>query len=284
MTEIRYKAIGDFLKTRRAKVTPEMVGLPATGRRRTPGLRREEVAALAGVSVTWYTWLEQGREIQVSNQVVESLARVLKLDSEEIAYLHDLTLTIDDNPVRKETPNTVSPFIQHMIDGMEYAPAIVLDKYYNVIAWNRAELMLYGTVLSNGDQAKWNLIDGMFSNTDFQNTFGEWEDIAHLMVARFRRNFGRNIDDPKFKKLIDDLSSKYSKFVEQWNTNDVMADESHAKVIVHPNGGNLQFEETCVLVADSPELKIYIYTPVMDSDTLQFIKSLLNDFPKNGTR
>lgn len=139
----RYKQLGDFLKTRRAKILPSEVGFLVTGKRRTPGLRREEVAQLAGVGLTWYTWLEQGRKIHVSAQVVESLARALCLDKGERLYLYRLA----NQPVPAEILDSlekVSPMLQHMLDSLEYSPSLVTDYRWNVVAWNKAACKVLG--------------------------------------------------------------------------------------------------------------------------------------------
>jgi transcriptional regulator with XRE-family HTH domain len=131
----RYIELADFLKTRRAKILPSQAGLSSAARRRTPGLRREEVAQLAGIGITWYTWLEQGRPIHVSAQILESLSRVLLLDRQERMHLYLLA----NQPLPAELPvyqGTVSPILQHVLDSLTLCPSLVTDQRWNVIAWN----------------------------------------------------------------------------------------------------------------------------------------------------
>jgi|SRR5471030_3205324 len=133
----RYKELGDFLKTRRAKILPSQVGLPKGTPRRTPGLRREEVASLSGIGLTWYTWIEQGRPIQVSTQVLESLARNLMLDKQETIHLY--TLAGQAPPTSFPSYNeSVNPMLQHVLDSLEFSPSMIMDARWNVIAWNKA--------------------------------------------------------------------------------------------------------------------------------------------------
>lgn len=162
-TEItRYKELADFLKTRRSKVSPSQAGLSSSIRRRTPGLRREEIAQLAGIGITWYTWLEQGRPIQVSAQVVESLSRVLFLDKEERNHLYQLAnLPL---PIDTLTPQeTVTPILQHVLDSLYLSPAILINQRWNVIAWNQAACIVLGDFLHMSDRER-NIVWAMFTN------------------------------------------------------------------------------------------------------------------------
>lgn len=167
----RYQELGDFLKTRRAKITPEQAGITSVGRRRTPGLRREEVATLAGISLTWYTWLEQGREIQVSEQVVQSLVKVLQLNMEESTHLYDLAqvpVPIHITPFE----GAINPMLQHMIDSLEYSPTLILDSRWNIVGTNHIldkAVKLEGISHFKNE----NLLRLMFTNAKFMATMPE---------------------------------------------------------------------------------------------------------------
>lgn len=269
----RYKELGDFLKTRRAKILPSQVGLPEGTRRRTPGLRREEVASLAGVGLTWYTWIEQGRSIQVSAQVLESLARALMLDSQEISHLY--TLAGQAPPVSPpNSDETVDPMLQHMLDSLEFSPATVLDARWNVIAWNQATAKLslnFGKI----NIYKRNLLRIMFTEEEFKKTFADWSTAAQGMVARFRAACGEFIDDPWVKELINELKIESAEFNLWWSMHDVKTEREQFKSVIHPILGKLDFEETSFLLTDNTGLKMSVFTPKAGTDTKEKIKHFL---------
>jgi transcriptional regulator with XRE-family HTH domain len=161
----RHAELGNFLKTRRANITPAQIGLPAGIRRRTPGLRREEVAALAGIGLTWYTWLEQGRDIQVSPQVIHSLARVLMLNEEETHHLYVLA----NQPVPLQPPpyrQIVPAALQRILDSLPFSPSLILDTRWNILAWNTAATAVF-TDFQAIDIASRNYIWLMFTNPHY---------------------------------------------------------------------------------------------------------------------
>lgn len=269
--EQRYKELGDFLKTRRAKILPSQVGLPEGARRRTPGLRREEVASLAGVGLTWYTWIEQGRPIQVSAQVLESLARALMLDKQEINHLYALA----GQALPASFPSfdeTVDPMLQHVLDSLEFSPATVTDARWNVIAWNQAAAKLsmnFGKI----SVYKRNLLRIMFTEEDFKKTFVNWSSAAQGMVARFRAACGEYIDDPWIKELVNELKSDSKEFNLWWSMHNVQTEEEHFKTVIHPALERLEFEETSYMVWDNTGLKMSVFTPL--AETRERIKQFL---------
>ncbi len=273
----RYKEFGDFLKTRRAKILPSQVGLPAGNRRRTPGLRREEVATLSGIGLTWYTWIEQGRPIQVSTQVLESLARTLMLDKQETIHLY--TLAGQASPANMpKNDEIINPMIQHVLDSLEYSPAIITDVRWNVLAWNKAASTLsfdYEKI----DFLQRNLLKIMFTNDDFRNTFSDWNSAAQTMVARFRSSYDKYIDDPWIEEFVNELRNESKEFDLWWSMHNVIAEDNRLKTINHPTLGCLNFEETGYLIADNTNLRINIFTPVEGSDTKNKILQFMKDQP-----
>lgn len=273
--EQRYKEFGDFLKTRRAKILPSQVGLPEGIRRRTPGLRREEVASLSGIGLTWYTWIEQGRPIQVSTQVLESLARTLMLDKQETIHLY--TLAKQAPPTSFPSyDETINPMLQHVLDSLEFSPAMIMDARWNVLAWNRAASKL-SFDFSEINVYKRNLIRIMFTNEEFKKTFTDWSSTAQGMVARFRAVYGKFIDDPWIEELVNELKSESKEFDLWWSMHNVKMEDERFKTIMHPVLGQLDFEETSYMVSDNTNLKMNVFTPLAGTDTkekiIQFLMS-----------
>jgi len=185
----RYEELADFLKTRRAKISPSQVGLPQGARRRTPCLRREEVAQLAGIGLIWYTWLEQGRPIRVSKQIIESLSRVLLLDKHERIHLFTLAehLLPADIPAYQ---GTVSQIIQHVLDNLVLCPSFVMDQRWNVVAWNKAACLVFED-FGKVNAHERNMVWSMFTNIDYKQLFIDWQYHAQGMLARFRSTCGQ---------------------------------------------------------------------------------------------
>ena len=272
-TKQRYKELGDFLKTRRAKISPSQAGLPEGTRRRTPGLRREELAYLSGIGLTWYTWLEQGRPIHVSTQILESLARVLMLDKQEIIHLYDLA--DKSHPITFSNFNeTINPMVQHVLDSLKYSPALIVDIRWNIIAWNKAssEIFLDFNKLNTCER---NLVRIMFTNEQYKELFIDWESQAQSMLSRFRTAFGRNIDDTWGTAFINKLRTENQKFNSWWQMHDIEKDEKVLKTIKHPLLGKLSFEHTSYLISNDTNLKMCIHTPMSQTDTERKIKQYL---------
>lgn len=271
----RYKELGDFLRTRRAKILPSQVGLPEGTRRRTIGLRREEVSFLSGVGLTWYTWLEQGRPITISSQVIESLARTLMLDKKETMHLYNLARLTPPTEIATYD-NTVNPMLKHVLDNVEFSPATILDQRYNIIAWNRAsEKLLYD--YSKLDTSKRNILRIMFTNEEYKKTIIDWESTAQSMLARFRIAYGKLVEDPYIKELVEELKSESKEFNSWWTMHNVEMEEEITKSITHPILGELNFEYTSYMVLSDRNLKLTILTALPGSDTEKKIKQFLID-------
>ncbi|GAA3404859.1 helix-turn-helix transcriptional regulator [Paenibacillus hodogayensis] len=269
----RYIELGDFLKTRRARISPSRVGLPEGGRRRIPGLRREEVASLAGIGVTWYTWLEQGRPIQVSAQLLESLARVLMLDKEETVHLY--TLARQAPPVYYPAYNqTIHPMHQHVLDSLTLSPSLILDTRWNVIAWNRAASLVF-LDYSLVPIGKRNLIRLMFTDSPYRQLFDDWELYAQGVLARFRAAYGKYVADPWLVDFVEELRSLSKEFDRWWPMHNVEKEQEKYKIVRHPALGQLDFEHTSYLVSDDTSLRLYVNTPMAGTGTGEKIRQLL---------
>ena len=204
--------LSDFVTRRRKKLTPADVGLPTTGRRRTPGLRREEVAALAGVGLTWYTWFEQGRGIQVSERFLLKIARALELDDADCSYLFLLAHGRPPPPEARQWPS-VDPLIQQLLDDLTERPAYVSNLRWDVIAWNAAADLLF--TFSDRAQYDRNIIRMFFADPDLRRRLPAWHEDAPKLLAQFRYDLAAAPDDPDMLGLVEDLK-KLSPDFRRW--------------------------------------------------------------------
>ncbi|KAA0069753.1 helix-turn-helix transcriptional regulator [Rhodanobacter sp. T12-5] len=236
-----------FLRARRAALTPEAAGLPRGLRRLTPGLRREEVAALAGVGVTWYTWLEQGRAINVSAPALSRIARALSLSSTDEAYLFALMgLTRTDVPEHHfELPSVM----QEVLD-LYQAPAFVLDTVFNLLAWNRMAQCLYDFGEFSGpfaDNHLWNA----FMNPARRRLYPDFEDGALNLLGMFRMNQAAHPEDPRFQQLIEALNAASTEFVELWQRCHTAPLSAIIVPFFHPEFGDLSIHSMRLPIRDS---------------------------------
>ena len=268
----RHHELAAFLRSRRARLSPEQVGLPRGTRRRTPGLRREEVAMLAGVSPEWYTWLEQGRDIHVSVQVLERLARVLQLDVNERAHVFLLALS-QPPPVETFSPPTVSPTLQQFLNQLGTTPACAVDARLNVVAQNVAHCAVFGDYATSSERER-NLIWRLFTSPARQRN-EEWEELARVYLAQFRAEYGRFINDPWWAKQIAELSEISPRFRELWACHDVLNVSEGRKTMHHPLAGELTFDFLWLQTVDSRDLRLLIHTPRRNSGTADKIERLL---------
>ncbi len=272
--EIRRHELAEFLQSRRARLKPTDVGLPLLGRRRTPGLRREEVAQLAGVGLTWYTWLEQGRDISVSEQVIESIAGALHLDQHETRYLFGLTHPRVSDGLPAEAIECVSPAMQALLANQGIFPAFILGRRWDILAWNRSASLLLGELETM--PVEWrNHVWLMFCNPGVRQYLVDWEQHARRMIAEFRVSYGRFMEDPQFLALIETLISTSSEFRMMWQQHDVTGRRNLQKEFEHPQVGRLIFEQTTLLVSESPDHKLVVKIPMPGTDTREKLALLL---------
>jgi transcriptional regulator with XRE-family HTH domain len=268
--------LAQFLRTRRARISPEQAGFPNGGRRRTPGLRRGEVALLSGVSVDWYTWLEQARNIQVSAQVLENIARTLQLDSIERKHLFQLALQqlpADLTPAE----STCSPTLQSFLDLQGTSPAHVTDQRLNIVAWNKVASMIYGNYEDMSPRER-NSVWRTFTSPYVRQLLQEnWETHARHRLAQFRANYGKFAGDPWWMELIGELNQVSEEFKEWWPQHDVLNGPEGKKINHHPTAGLLVFDQISFLVSDSPHLTVTINIPSKDDDTSSKLNKLLSE-------
>lgn len=270
----RYDELADFLKTRRAKILPSQVGLSSGARRRTPGLRREEVAQLAGIGLTWYTWLEQGRPIQVSAQVIESLSRVLLLDIQERIHLYLLA----NQPLPADIPEykgAVSPALQNVLDNLIFCPSLVTDQRWNVIAWNKAACLMFGDFTKMSIRER-NIVWAMFTDDKYKQLLVDWNQYAKSLLGRFRTTCGQYIEDSWLVQFINDLKVLSTEFNLWWSLHEIESSSEKYKQLNHPVAGILDFEVCNFDVSDHSGLKLIVHTPFQGTDTAEKMKSLLD--------
>src|SRR4051812_36845963 len=196
--------LSDFLKSRRARLSPDDVGLPNGARRRAPGLRREEVASLAGVGLTWYTWFEQGREIRVSPDFLENVSRALRLSSAERQHLYLLTGR-DDNAVGQPA-RTVSPALQRMLDGFVKYPAFIRTVHWDAIAWNKAANRLFDFASRRPEMN--NFLRLCFTDAEFRARLPNLAADIGALVAKFRNTYAKYRSDPAMEALVTEMNRR----------------------------------------------------------------------------
>jgi len=271
--EYRLQELGNFLRTRRARLTPEVMGLPRGSRRKTPGLRRAEVAQLVGVSVDWYTWLEQGRSITPSTQVLERLVQALRLDANERNHLFLLAQQQPPPPLLAER-EVVSPALQRFIDQFVPRPAFVSGRRWDILAWNEAADALYGdhSLMTSRER---NTIWSIFTNPLARQFIDNWEEDARHLLAQFRSSCARYPGDPQLTELIQDLLLASPEFRAWWPEHEVQGGQERRKMLNHPQVGQLLFERLTFQVFDAPDLKVIVFTPLEDADTPRKLEQLL---------
>jgi len=273
--EQRRQDLADFLRTRRMRLSPEQVGLIRGGRRRTPGLRREEVAQLANVGVSWYTLLEQGRAIHPSREVLQSIADALQLTPDERQHLFllaDQQHLVDIHASYEQ----VSPALRRVLDALNPIPAYVIDRRWNYLAWNTTAEHVF--LLSKSvPPYEYNAVWRIFANPMSPHISNpKWEQLAQKVLAEFRADSARYADEEWFKRLIADLQRVSPEFRAWWPRHDVRGSSDTRKDIEHPLVGRLMFEHTTLQVPTLPELKIMIYTPLPETDTLEKLQQLMD--------
>ncbi|GHO50972.1 helix-turn-helix transcriptional regulator [Ktedonospora formicarum] len=261
-TQKRRSELASFLRTRRERLQPEQFDLPTLGRRRTPGLRRDEVALLAGVGVSWYTWLEQGRDITVSEQVLERLTETLQLNNEERRHLFVLARGMV--PVVEQHTNTAPtpPGIQAVLDALSPTPAMLIDHRFNPVAWNEGACHIFGDFSLRTERER-NRIWDMFTNPAARELFVDWELAAQHAVMYFRSAYDKYIGDTWFEHLLADLQKESLEFRTLWSQHNVQAscDIYNEKILNHPRVGRLHFASTIFIVPVTPPLHMVTYAP-----------------------
>ena len=248
------KALADYLRSRRAAVTPDEVHLVSYGHRRVPGLRREEVALLAGVSVDYYVRLEQGRETSPSAQVLDALASALQLPYD--GRLHLFRLAGLAPRTRAATTAHVDPRLRQLLDAWSGQPALVYDRSYDVLASNELADALLGW---QGGRARDNLMELVFLRAEGRALYRDWDEVARSAVAGFRLGYGQAPDDPRIRTVLTRLLAESSSFTEMWRENDARGKQAATKRLVHPDVGPLTLETQTFDIRSAPGQELVVY-------------------------
>ena len=260
--------LGDFLRARREALKPTDLGRPEQRRRRVPGLRREEVALLAGVSADYYTRLEQGREKSPSAQVLDAVAHALKLDAEAIDHLNRLSLSPSQRP-RLRSGTQVSRQLLQLMDGWEHTPAFVLGPALDVMAGNTL-----ATVLHSGFDAFDNLARMVFADPAGRDFYQEWERAAHSCVAEIRAAYGHDPESARIREVVAELSARSADFARIWQMHDVRSKSQDGKHLKHPLVGDLHIMFAAFTVNEAPHQQLVVYHAAPGSATAQAFQTL----------
>ncbi|MHB9851032.1 helix-turn-helix transcriptional regulator [Streptomyces krungchingensis] len=266
--------------SRRAKVSPAQAGLPDGGaRRRTPGLRREEVAVLAGVGASWYQWLEQGRDISVSPQVLDSVARVLLLSGAERRHLYVLAGLNPPAPETAPENRDMCDGLRRLIDTWMPYPAHIMDAYYNCVMYNGAAAMVLGMRPENTQ----NCIVDFFTDPLYRGQSRSWETNARTVVAQFRASCAAAPDDEGFQELLARLKEASTEFAGLWEERDIEDAGQIRKELDHPLVGLLSVESTAMKVPARPDLTIVLHTPLPEANTAAKLEWLASPEGRRGS-
>jgi transcriptional regulator with XRE-family HTH domain len=257
------RELAEFLVSRRRQVDPRVTGLPAGGARRTPGLRREEVALLSGVSHTWYTWLEQGRDIRPSRQVIDALARTLRMSPAEHEYVRRLAGHASSAPSAAEGLPT---HVQRLMDALGSSPAYVITGSWSIVGWNRAYERLYPGVAAYPPSER-NLLWLVFTDPAVRELLGDWTTDSRRFLTQFRADAGARLADREVVDLVARLEATSPHFRAGWASHDVDRFSSGERRFEHPGVGTLLLEHHQLTPADAPGLQLVVYTAADGSDT-----------------
>ncbi|MFC9439078.1 helix-turn-helix transcriptional regulator [Nocardia sp. NPDC057030] len=274
MTENQRAELAAFLRAQRSRVQPADVGLPPDpepGRRRTPGLRREEVAELAGVSLTWYTWLEQGRRIAASPQVVDALARALRLDTGQHRYLRRLAGLAD--PVAAPRPGAETARLQRLVDSMTPSPAVIHDGRFDFVVWNDAYARIRIDPVAL-DPDRRNLVWMMFADEGNRKAMRRWEPAARAVLSQFRAVVGRRPDDERLAALVATLREASDEFRTWWSEYPVRDFRAATIGIDHPEAGAIALELFQLRLVEDPDLLLVLQLPAGADDRRRITDAL----------
>jgi transcriptional regulator with XRE-family HTH domain len=269
-TDAHRKQLSEFLKSCRQRLTPEELGLPSGGRRRTPGLRREDVAALAGVSVTWYTWLEQGRDIHVSAKVLDQICITLRLSPGEREYLYSLAQRRPAPPIATDEIN-VSDTLTRLIDAVEF-PALVMTERWDVVASNIVNETVFLDYMNRPPEQR-NMFKILMENVEYPQSPEEYAATAASIVPKFRVDYSQSANVEHFEELVNELLETCEAFREHWNApeyefNRAGIDETH-----NPEFEGVRFEFSTYIPEGHPLLRVMFCVP-LDADAAERFRAI----------
>jgi transcriptional regulator with XRE-family HTH domain len=247
--------LGEYLRARREQLRPETFGLPAGQRRRTPGLRREEVAQLCGISATWLTWIEQGRATAVSVATLAAIARGLKFSRAERQYLFQLAARADSSA--PQAASGALPDLQPLVDAVR-TPAYVLDRHWDAVTWNHAAADLLAPWLRSKER---NLLRFAFLAPEARRFIIDWKDRAQRLVAEFRADTAAWQSDPVRQALVQELEEGSTEFAAAWRTQAVLSRDGGRRAFQHSRRGRCEFSQHTLRLAQQADLKLTVLVP-----------------------
>jgi transcriptional regulator with XRE-family HTH domain len=259
--DTRRQELAEFLQAMRQRGSPEEFGFPSGSRRRTQGLRREEVAQLAGISATWYTWIEQAREINVSSEALDRLATALKLSKTERSYLFDMADRRDPQAHQSEV-DTAPETLVGILSQIQ-VPAYIMGRTWDILAWNQAATNLFSGLLD----IQWpegqhpNLLRFVFANPAARQFVVNWEMRSRRLVAEFRADCRSRLEEPEVKQLVDELSTSSAEFDRFWKQHDVLERQGGKREFQHPDLGLIQFQQVTLRLVEQEQLKLVLLQP-----------------------
>ncbi|KWX71080.1 DNA-binding protein [Paenibacillus riograndensis] len=276
-TQTRLQALSDFLKARRAAISPASAGLPQGTRRRTPGLRREEVAQLAGVSNTWYTWLEQGRDIKVSPSVLDCIAGALQLTKDERSYLFALALENGAGAAPyppQEELSAINPSLQKILHELTTCPTIISDRRCNIVGWNDAAAHVFLDFAKLPPEER-NMISLLFVRKEFKRLAVNWQQFVRGYLSIFRAYYGQYVEDRWYDDFIAEMRERHPEFHPLWEESRVSSAPDVVLEFRHAKAGKMLFHLTSLQVHGSTDLRCSSYTPAGDSNTEAKLRLLM---------
>jgi transcriptional regulator with XRE-family HTH domain len=264
MVDTRRKELGDFLQVLRQRSAPEEFGFPVGNRRRTKGLRREEVAQLAAISPTWYTWIEQGREVNISAEALDRLSQVLKLSRSERDYLFEIAGRRDPKASHRDEGDVAPPEFIAMLSDVAI-PAYVMGRYWDLLAWNPLAAKLFVGWLDQKqpeDGPAPNLLRFVFLLPQARDFVVNWEMRARRIVAEFRADCRSRLEEPALQRLVGELTQSSPEFARFWQQHDVLERQGGERSFNHPKQGLISYQQFTLRPVEQDQLKLVLLKPI----------------------
>jgi len=265
--DTRRKELGDFLQVLRQRSAPEEFGFPVGNRRRTKGLRREEVAQLAGISPTWYTWIEQGREVNVSADALDRLSQVLKLSRSERDYLFEMADRRDPKDSHRDEQDAAPDELINMLADISI-PAYIMGRYWDLLAWNKLAAVLFSGWLDQAqpkDSPAPNLLRFVFLMPQARDFVVNWEVRARRIVAEFRADCRSRLEEPALQRLVTELTQSSPEFARFWQQHDVLERQGGQRSFNHPKQGLISYQQFTLRPVDQDQLKLVLLKPIKET-------------------